>query len=182
MQTYAYRFGLLPPKTVFCWDQTTRHHRHSLRRTSLMTWAGAHRSDSSFRHVLETRFLLQASRPRSKKASYISLVATALNVPQYIGTMAFVVFFALRWHVITLWCCPQYKIALMVKATSVYNDVTILWKFDWFILVGFLLPPTCFSTDSYQRDNRPLSICIILFVMLLNETTRCAFMCAQTVN
>ena len=71
---------------------------------------------------------------------------TSPSLPQlsmYRSTTTFVVFSALRQQVVTP--CPQYD---HQSDFCVYDDASTVWTFDWFILAGFLLPPTCFPTDS----------------------------------
>ena len=63
----------------------------------------------------------------------------------------FVVFSALRRHVVTP--CPQYD---HQSDFCVYDDVSTVWKFHWFILAGFLQPPAWIPANFYRRDNRSL--------------------------
>ena len=47
--------------------------------------------------------------------------------------------------------CPQYD---HQSDFCVYDDVSTVWKFHWFILAGFLQPPAWIPANFYRRDNR----------------------------
>lgn len=78
---------------------------------------------------------LEARRlPTSPSLPQLSMYRSTLGL-----RTTFVVFSALRRHVVTP--CPQYD---HQSDFCVYDDVSTVWKFDWFILAGFLLPPLAF--------------------------------------